>query len=130
MRAPSEPAPLPAEVQSGPSPYTQIISRRNLPPEEPEADSASSPGAGGGGPKFAAPTMPKAPAAAPPIPKMPPAPKLSPPPKPQLKAPATPKAPKLDAPAPPPVSMWPLIITLTVLFFLAVILVLFFALRH
>jgi hypothetical protein len=41
-----------------------------------------------------------------------------------------PKAPKLDAPAPPPISMWPLIITLTVLFFLAVIMVLFFVLRH
>jgi hypothetical protein len=49
---------------------------------------------------------------------------------PKMKAPPTPKMPKIDAPAPPPVSMWPLIITLTVLFFLAVILVLYFALKH
>jgi hypothetical protein len=49
---------------------------------------------------------------------------------PKVKAPQAPKAPKFDAPAPPPVSLWPLIITLTVLFFLAVILVLFFVLRH
>lgn len=131
MRPSAETAPVPAEAPSGPSPYTQIISRRNLLPEEAEGDSASSPGAGAGGAKFAAPTMPKVPAAAPPpIPKMPPAPKLAPPPKPQLKAPPMPKAPKIDAPAPPSVSMWPLIITLTVLFFLAVILVLFFVLRH
>jgi hypothetical protein len=64
------------------------------------------------------------------MPKMPPAPKVTPPAKPQLKAPSMPKAPKIDAPSPPPVSMWPLIITLTVLFFLAVLLVLFFVLRH
>jgi hypothetical protein len=47
-----------------------------------------------------------------------------------MKAPPAPKAPKIDAPAAPPVSIWPLIITLAVLFFLAVILVLFFVLRH
>lgn len=129
MRPSSEPAPMPAEVQSGPSPYTQIISRRDLPPEEGEASSASSPGAGAGGAKFAAPPIPKAPAP-PPIPKMPPAPKLAPPPKPQLKTPPMPKAPKIDAPAPPPVSILPLVITLTVLFLLAVGLVLFFVLRH
>jgi hypothetical protein len=59
------------------------------------------------------------------MPKIPPAPAM-----PKVKAPQAPKAPKIDAPAPPPVSLWPLIITLTVLFFLAVILVLFFVLRH
>jgi hypothetical protein len=47
-----------------------------------------------------------------------------------MTAPPAHKIPKIDAPAPPPVSMWPLILTLTVLFFLAVILVLFFAFRH
>jgi hypothetical protein len=41
-----------------------------------------------------------------------------------------PQVPKIDVPAPPPVSIWPLVITLTVLFFLAVIVVLIFALRH
>jgi len=63
------------------------------------------------------------------MPKMP-APRLAPPPAPKVKAPPAPKIPKVDAPAPPPVSIWPLIITLTVLFFLAVLLVLYFALRH
>jgi hypothetical protein len=47
-----------------------------------------------------------------------------------MKAAPAPKVPKNDAPASPPVSMWPLILTLTVLFFLAVILVLFFVFRH
>jgi len=131
MHPPGEPAPVPVEAPPGPSPYTQIISRRNLPPEEAEARSASTPGAGAGGQKYAAPAMPKVPAAAPPpMPKMPPPPRAAPSPMPQVKAPQMPKAPKLEAPAPPTVSMWPLIITLTVLFFLAVILVLFFALRH
>jgi hypothetical protein len=59
------------------------------------------------------------------MPKMPKAP-----PMPKVKAPQAPKAPKVDAPVPPPVSLWPLIITLTVLFFLAVILVLYFVLKH
>jgi hypothetical protein len=59
------------------------------------------------------------------MPKIPPVPAM-----PKVKAPQALKAPKFDAPAPPPVSLWPLIITLTVLFFLAVILVLFFVLRH
>jgi hypothetical protein len=45
-----------------------------------------------------------------------------------MKARPASKVPKNDAP--PPVSMWPLILTLTVLFFLAVILVLFFVFRH
>ena len=46
------------------------------------------------------------------------------------KPPAAPKAPKLDAAPSPPVSYWPLIITLTVLFFLAALLVLYFVLKH
>lgn len=54
--------------------------------------------------------------------------------------PATPAMPKMAAsPAPkaakgaipqPTVSYWPLILTLTVLFFIAVLLVLYFALKH
>jgi hypothetical protein len=59
------------------------------------------------------------------MPKIPPAPAM-----PKVKAPQAPKALKIEAAAPPPVSLWPLIITLTVLFFLAVILVLYFVLRH
>jgi hypothetical protein len=125
MHPTSEPTARPVDAPSGPSPYTQIISRQKFAPaEEGEAGHAHAGGAGAG--KFAAPSMPKIPgAASPPRPKMPPPPAM-----PKVKAPAAPKAAKIDAPAPPPVSIWPLIITLTVLFFLAVILVLFFVLRH
>jgi hypothetical protein len=118
----AEPEPVPVEAPSGPSPYTQIISRPKLAAAQ-EGETGQAPAAGAGAGKFAAPSMPKIPAAAPPpMPKAPPMPKV--------KAPQAPKAPKIDAPAPPPVSLAPLIITLTVLFFLAVILVLYFVLRH
>ncbi|HTT19262.1 MAG TPA: hypothetical protein VMG82_09970 [Candidatus Sulfotelmatobacter sp.] len=127
MRVPAKPA-VPVEPQSGPSPYTQIISRPQHVETE-EVPTGQSPAAGAS--PFAAPPLPRIPAAAPPpIPKMPPPPRIAPPPVPKMKAPAVPKLPRVDAPAPPPVSIWPLIITLTVLFFLAVILVLFFVLRH
>lgn len=131
MHPAAEPAPVQAEAPSGPSPYTQIISRPKLSEPE-EAEAAYAPAAGGGAGKFGSPSMPKIPAAAPPpIPRIPPPPKVTPPPPaPKMKAPPAPKAPTVDTPAPPPVSMWPLIITLTILFFLAVILVLYFALRH
>jgi hypothetical protein len=43
--------------------------------------------------------------------------------------PKLPKAPKVTIPE-PPVSYWPLIVTLTVLFFVAVLLVLFLVLKH
>jgi hypothetical protein len=128
MRPAAETAPVPVEAPAGPSPYTQIISR----PKHVESDEAAAePAAAAGGGQFAAPPVPKIPAAArPPIPRMPPVPKVAPPPAAKMKAPPMPKTPKVDAPAPPPVSMWPLIITLTVLFFLAVILVLYFVLKH
>jgi hypothetical protein len=115
MHSPVEQTPVPVEAPSGPSPYTQIISRSKLAASE-EAEAGHAPAAGSGAGKFAAP---------PPMPKIPPVPAM-----PKVKAPQAPKAPKIDAPAPPPVSLWPLIVTLTVLFFLAVILVLFFVLRH
>ncbi|MBZ5684993.1 MAG: hypothetical protein LAP86_08155 [Acidobacteriia bacterium] len=125
MHHTAEPTSVPVEAPSGPSPYTQIISRSKLAAAE-EGETEQAPAAGAGAGKFAAPAMPKIPGAAPPpIPKMPKAP-----PMPKVKAPPAPKAPKIDAPAPPPVSLWPLIITLTVLFVLAVILVLYFVLRH
>lgn len=129
-----EPAPVPVQPPSGPSPYTQIISRQRVAAEESgEANTpaAASPAAGGG---FAPPPMPKIPAAAPPpIPRMPVPPPIPPAPMPKMTAPkpqAAPKTPKLDAAPPPPVSYWPLIITLTVLFFLAVLLVLYFVMKH
>lgn len=125
MHPKADPTPVPLEAPSGPSPYTQIISRSKLGAGE-EAEAGHVPAAGAGTGKFVAPPMPKIPGAAPPpIPKTPPVPAM-----PKMKAPQAPKAPKIDAPAPPPVSLWPLIIILTVLFFLAVILVLFFVLRH
>lgn len=128
MHPSAEPAPVPVEAPTGPSPYTQIISRPKHVETE-EATTGSAPAAGGG--QFAAPSMPKIPGAAPPpMPKMPPPPRVAAPPMPKMKAPPTPKMPKVDAPAPPPVSIWPLIITLTVLFFLAVLLVLYFVLKH
>lgn len=63
---------------------------------------------------------------------MPSLPAIAPPPLPAIAAPALPKmpkAPKVEIPA-PPVSYWPLILTLTVLFFVAVLMVLYFVLKH
>ncbi|MFZ1156905.1 MAG: hypothetical protein WAO10_03940, partial [Candidatus Sulfotelmatobacter sp.] len=65
----------------------------------------------------------------PPLPKAP-APKMPAAKMPKLAIPGAPKPPKVDLPPPPPVSYWPLILTLTVLFFVAVLLVLYFALKH
>ncbi len=129
----SEPPPVAEEVPTGPSPYTQIISRSKIAEAE-QAETEPTPGGKAGAGKFAAPSMPKIPAAAPPpMPKMPPPPKVAAPAMPKIAAPAAPKAPKapkVDVAAPPPVSYWPLILTLTVLFFLAVLLVLYFVLKH
>jgi len=114
-----EPAAVAAEP-AGPSQYTQIISRSKLASAEESAAGQGSASAAG---KFAAPSMPKIPAA--PAMKMPAAPAI-----PKVAAPAAPKAPKIDAAAAPPVSFLPLIITLAVLFLLAVLLVLYFVLKH
>ena len=129
-----ESAPPPQEIPSGPSSYTRIISAR---PANPADDaSAEGPARAAGPPAFAMPALsvpamappplppppvaPKPAFAAPAAPKMPAAPKL----------PAAPKAPKVEAAAPPPVSYWPLILILTVLFFAAALLVLYFVLKH
>ena len=108
----------PASVEPkpvGPSAYTQIISVK--PSAGPiGAAKAASPAS------LAAP-MPSLPSiASPPMPAAPPAPKIT--------APPAPKAPKVATAEAPPVSYWPLILTLTVLFFLAVLLVLYFVLKH
>jgi len=62
------------------------------------------------------------------MPPAPPMPKIAapPPPKAPIKAP---KPPKVATPE-PPVSYWPLVLTLTVLLFIAVLLVLYFVLKH
>jgi|HubBroStandDraft_1064217.scaffolds.fasta_scaffold00004_112 hypothetical protein len=122
----SEP-PLP----SGPGEYTRIISIRPpeaLPTDEETAQDSKS------GVVIPVASLPKFPAP----PPLPPAPKLAPP----KVAPPKLAAPKLAPPklAPPkieppknvksPMSYWPLILTLTVLFFVAALLVVYFALKH
>ena len=110
---PVQPAPI-----VGPSAYTQIISvRSSLNAGGQERGAANSPAGG-----FAA--------AMPPLPAITPPPMPAPPPPPKMAAPKAPKAPKMDAPEPPAVSYWPLILTLTVIFFLAALLVLYFVLKH
>jgi len=120
-----EPPPVMPAVPAGPSPYTQIISRDKLMAESTEAtgEEGASPAAAG---KIGTPAFPKPPAP-------PPAPQVKIPTPPKLAAPAVPKAPKLakgDAPTAPPVPLIPLVITLTVLFSLAVLVVLYFVLKH
>ncbi len=110
---PNQPAP-----PSGPSPYTQIISARR--PAEPAfSEKQAAPNSAVGLP---VPSMPSVPSiSAPPMPAAPAMPKMA--------APPVPKAAKVAIPE-PTVSYWPLILTLTVLFFFAVLLVLYFALKH
>ncbi len=129
----SEPAPLPQEVPSGPSSYTRVISAR---PANPDADAAGTEAAAQAGPPaFAMPALAVPKMAPPPLPPppVPPKPAFAAPaaPKPPAapKLPAAPKAPKAGAPE-PPVSYWPLILILTVLFFVGVLLVLYFVLKH
>lgn len=111
-----EPAPGPPPPPSGPSAYTRVISVR---PTDPAADAAGA--------------EQPAPAAGPPMPPMPKFAPPAPPPKPKIKAPdkpAPPKLPKGELPEPPAISYWPLIITLTVIFIIAVLVVLYFVLKH
>jgi hypothetical protein len=70
-------------------------------------------------PPMPKPAAPKMPAAKMPAAKMP-----------KIDIPSAPKPPKEGALPPSPVSYWPLILTLTVLFFIAVLLVLYFVLKH
>jgi len=118
-RRPIEPLSNQPAPPSGPSPYTQIISVRR-PAEPAVAEKQAAPNSPRLG--FPAPSMPSVPAIAPP--PMPAAPAM-----PKMAAPPVPKAAKVAIPE-PTVSYWPLILTLTVLFFIAVLLVLYFALKH
>ena len=135
FRPVSDPAPTPQAAPSGPSAYTQIISARA---PSPAADAAGAqkepPAKAAGSPAFAMPALAVPAMAPPPLPPppVPPRPAFAvpaPPAAPKLPA-AAPKAPKAGVPEKPPVSYWPLILTLTVLFFVAVLLVLYFALKH
>lgn len=119
----SEAAPAPPPP-SGPSAYTQIISVRAPNPAgesapEKEVPKSITP------PSFTAPPLPPLPKLAPPPPPpMPPLPKFAAP-----ALPPPPKAPKVEVPV-PPVSYWPLVLTLTIVFVLAVLVVLYFVLKH
>ncbi len=118
-RPASEPSPIQPAPSSGPSPYTQVISmKRPVGSAGVQKEGASSSGAT----PFPSVTMPPVPAIAPP-------PMPSAPAKPKLAVPPAPKAPKVGLPE-QSVSYWPLILTLTVLFFIAALLVLYFALKH
>jgi hypothetical protein len=121
-RPAAEPVPSQPAPPSGPSAYTQIISARS--PGHAGSSKPASPNSPAS-PGFPTPSMPALPAIAPP--PMPPAPAM-----PKIALPPPPKAPKLDkvAVAEPSVSYWPLILTLTVLFFIAALLVLYFVLKH
>jgi hypothetical protein len=110
------------EAPSEPGAYTRIISVKapGVPAGAQKQTSTDAP-ATPGFPATSMPALPKL--AAPPIPKLP-APAL-----PKLAVPPPPKPPKVALPE-PPVSYWPLILTLTVLFFIAALLVLYFVLKH
>jgi hypothetical protein len=103
---PSAPTPVQPPPPSAPSAYTQIISVKSRAGSAGAQKEASN--SAGSLPSFSA-------APAPPMPK--------------IAAPPAPKAPDA-ATSQPPFSYWPLILTLTVLFFIAVLLVLYFALKH
>ncbi len=111
----SPPLPSPLAAPAGPGAYTQIISVK----PSAGAAGAQKPAASGGFPSLPVPAI------APP--PMPPAPAM-----PKITAPPPPKVPKLEKVPIPEASMsyWPLILTLTVLFFIAVLLVLYFAMKH
>jgi hypothetical protein len=105
-----EPAAIPAATSGGPSAYTQVISVKR-PLGSAGAQKETAPSAPPSFPAIAPPAMPAAPAT------------------PKVAAPAAPKPPKAALPQ-PSVSYWPLILTLTVLFFIAALLVLYFVLKH
>jgi serine/threonine protein kinase len=121
------PATSPPPIPSGPSSYTQIISLETANPPGDPADAKQISLAGSPEPSgFRMPSMSSL-SKAPKMPSVPspPAPKM-----PKIAIPSSvPKSPKEGA-IPPPVSSWPLILTLAVLFFIAVLLVLYFALKH
>jgi hypothetical protein len=113
-------------LSTGPSEYTMIISGGKPAgiPEPPIHESVAS--SGGAGSPFAVPAVP-VPPPIPAAPRFPPAPQFSSPV--AVGLPAT-KPPQASGTPKPPVSYWPLILTMTVLFFLAVIMVMYFWLRH
>lgn len=115
----NEPVPTPPPAVHEDSAYTRVISVK----QTGSGDAAKPPAAHSQTPAGSFPSIP--------VPAFKPPPMPAPPKLPQLKIPAPPKAPKMPkAEVPEPVSWWPLILTLTILFFVAVLLVLYFALKH
>jgi len=108
------------ELPAGPSEYTRIISR----PSTPLAESRVEPPRAGAGARIPVPLPPVSlpPFAGPAVPGM-----ASFPPMPAAAAP--PNLPQAE-PQAKPVSYWPLILAMTVLFFLAALLVMYFVLKH
>jgi hypothetical protein len=120
----NEPAPGPPPAPSGPSAYTQIISVKSNPVVD-APGAPPKPPAGSTAPAFTMPPLPSTPPPMPPplhMPQPPPMPKLA------FSPPPAPKLPTVEVPK--PISWWPLILTLTVLFFIAVLLVLYYMLKH
>jgi hypothetical protein len=110
---------------SGPSEFTQFLSRSQINAALPPEPAIAPPPAPSGSP-FGAPAIPKPPAFqfAPPPPPPPPAVPAIPRP-----AFAVPQPPAVKAPA-GPTSYWPLITVLTILLAVAIILIMYFALKH
>ena len=139
FRAPAE-APTPGEPEqpAGPSDYTMFMNKEALSAlvsGAPDAASLS------GAPQSAPPAAAPSPALTPPVVAPPAMPSYQPPAMPGGSSPAMPSvaAPAIAAPSVPapagqasgkPKSNWPLIIILNVLFILAVLLILYFALKH
>jgi hypothetical protein len=116
--------PMAPEAPSGPSDFTMFISSSQLKASLPPGP--ANPGAQNPAARVPALPMPPMPSyAAPAPPAMPPAPT------PQMAVPQAPPAPRLSAPPPGrAASYWPLITVLTILFAIAALLVMYFALKH
>jgi hypothetical protein len=144
FRPTAEPAAEPqGELATGPSEWTIFRQRDELlaaaaasSPDPPAAPQGAGAGAGGAAftpPVVAAPVIPSYQPPAPPVPAYPAVPGVAAPAVPSVAAPVI-AAPSLAAPggqpAPSPKSYWPLFIIMNVLFVLAVLLILYFAVKH
>ncbi|MFZ0706709.1 MAG: hypothetical protein WAM71_13970 [Candidatus Korobacteraceae bacterium] len=125
----------------GPSPYSVFMSREELAGAMRSAEEASKPNASSAGAGAGAAAAPVSPFIAPPVvpsfqpppmPVFPPAPVAPGGAMPGMPAMAPPAVavPKPQVPPPSPKSYWPLIITLNVLLIVAVLLILYFVLKH
>ena len=124
----SLPAGIPPLPTSGPSEYTMFVSggmRSPNAPDEPPIPGGTSPPGSKPAAVFGMPKVPSVPPM--PVPKIPPTPV---PPAPKMPTLAAPKVPEAPAAPRPQMPYLPLILIMTVLFFIGAILVLYFALKH